>query len=208
MAEGSPKSQETSEPETRLRTTTMPAINLREDDLLAAAETGTVTAVRIGAEGHDNDDVQDESIHSGEPEKPGEARFAIMKADTKPKVLIIEDTAELAEVIQATLEAMSLETYHESHGTSALATYLKIDPEIVLLDIGLPDMTGWKIMEEIKARQEETDGQMPIVIVITAYDDPANRLVGKLQDIHNYLVKPFTADEIENVIREALSGTV
>jgi CheY-like chemotaxis protein len=207
MAEGSPKSQEVSEPDTRLKTTTMPALRLDDATLVTPEENAIVDVEVVQAEGRDNDDVQDAALFSGEPGTATEVKAVTNKTKSTPSVLIVEDTVELAEIIQATLNAMNLDTYHETHGTRGLARYLELDPDIVLLDIGLPDMIGWKIMDAIKERHEQTNGQMPIVIVITAYDDPANRLVGKLQGIHSYLVKPFTSDEIERVVREALSST-
>jgi two-component system, OmpR family, response regulator AdeR len=124
-----------------------------------------------------------------------------------PTVLIVEDTIELAEVIEATLERMGLETTHETHGNTAIAKFNELDPDIVLLDISLPDTTGWKILEVIKDRFEVT-GQMPVVIIITAFDDPANRLVGKLQGVYSYLIKPFTADEIERIVEGAINSSL
>ncbi len=117
------------------------------------------------------------------------------------KVLIVEDTMELAEVIAATLEHINIVPVHESHVDRALERYYTERPDLILLDIGLPDKTGWKLLDAIKER-DETD--MPVVIVITAHDDPANRLMGKLQDVHSYLIKPFTPDEVEQVVRAAL----
>jgi CheY-like chemotaxis protein len=89
-----------------------------------------------------------------------------------------------------------------------VSKFIELNPDIVLLDISLPDMMGWKIMDIIKERFEQgaDSATMPIVIVITAYDDPANRLVGKLQGIHSYLIKPFTADEIERIVTQAISS--
>jgi len=65
---------------------------------------------------------------------------------------------------------------------------------------------GWQCrIRQISAR--DYGGQpMPAIIVITAYGDPANRLVGKLQGIYDYLIKPFTPDEIEREVRKALGG--
>jgi DNA-binding response OmpR family regulator len=48
---------------------------------------------------------------------------------------------------------------------------------------------------------------MPKVVIITAYGDPANRLIGKLQNVHDYLIKPFTAEEVERVVLGALSSS-
>jgi CheY-like chemotaxis protein len=93
---------------------------------------------------------------------------------------------------------------HETHGGKALTRFNEADPDIILLDIGLPDMTGWKFLEGVK--EKRGTGKLPIIIVITAYGDPANRLVAKLQGVHDYLIKPFTADEVERVVASALSG--
>ncbi len=120
-----------------------------------------------------------------------------------PRVLIVEDTVELAEVIAATLERVHIQVLHETHVERALDLYASVHPEIILLDIGLPDKTGWKLLDAIKERAEEN---RPIVIVITAHDDPANRLMGKLQGVHSYLIKPFTPDEVERVVGDALVG--
>jgi len=125
-------------------------------------------------------------------------------SDTKSrhKVLIIEDTQELAEILQATLRRMNLTVFHASHGIRALEVYDAEHPDLVLLDIALPDMQGWKVLDTIK--EQRRGGKLPIIIVITAYGDPANRLMGKLQEVHSYLVKPFTPDEIERAVAKAL----
>lgn len=120
-------------------------------------------------------------------------------------VLIIEDAVELAEVIEATLESMGITSYHETHGERGLETYMRVQPDLLLLDIALPDIKGWKILERIKQHIEENPtAKMPKVIIISAFGDPANRLMGKLQDVTRYLIKPFTPDEVESVVSGAL----
>ncbi|HLV34172.1 MAG TPA: response regulator, partial [Spirillospora sp.] len=121
-----------------------------------------------------------------------------------PSILIIEDSTELAEIIEATLQRLDMVTVHETHGNKAFKRYQEAIPDVILLDIGLPDMTGWKLLENI--RDKSGDRAMPKVIIITAYGDPANRLIGKLQNVHDYLIKPFTAEEVERVVLGALSG--
>jgi DNA-binding response OmpR family regulator len=116
------------------------------------------------------------------------------------KVLIVEDTIELAEVIQATVERMGITVFHETHGNKAIDIFKAQNPDLILLDIGLPDMIGWKILDTLKQMENR-----PNVIVISAYGDPANRLMGKLQDVDAYLIKPFSPDEIERVVRNVLS---
>lgn len=128
----------------------------------------------------------------------------VVEAQPQPrKVLIVEDATELAEVIAATLERINITALHATHAERALEVYHAERPDLILLDLGLPDMTGWKIMDMIK---EESESTQPVVIVITAHGDPANRLMGKLQGVHSYLIKPFTPNEVERVVYEALAG--
>lgn len=124
------------------------------------------------------------------------------------KVLIVEDSIELAEVIQATLERMGMKVSHESHGSKAIKLFETLKPDIMLLDIGLPDIPGWKLLDKLRAITQEKEGQtLPKVIIISAYGDPANRLMGKLQDVNRYLIKPFTPDEVEEVVKKAILST-
>jgi DNA-binding response OmpR family regulator len=119
-----------------------------------------------------------------------------------PKVLIIEDVVELGEVIQATIERMKVFVFRETHGLTGLNRYNEIHPDLVLLDIGLPDMTGWKVLDAIK--ESKAIFRRPAIIVMTAFGDPANRLMGKLQGVDDYLIKPFTPQEVERVVRQVL----
>jgi CheY-like chemotaxis protein len=166
-----------------------------------------ISSVQFSAEGRDNGDMQDASRTKDETRTIPAAKKETAKVMNKPlTVLIVEDTLELAEVIQATLEAMDLKVVHAAHGNRALEKFNELGPDLVLLDISLPDMTGWKIMDTIKERFENDPANMPIIIIITAYDDPANRLVGKLQGVHSYLIKPFSSDEIERTVSQAISS--
>jgi DNA-binding response OmpR family regulator len=119
---------------------------------------------------------------------------------TMYKVLIVEDTIELAEIMRATIERMGLQVFHEVYGENAVEVYETENPDLVLLDIALPDMPGWKILDTIRE-----GGNRPLVIVITAYGDAANRLMGKLQGVYDYLIKPLMPDEIERVVAKALN---
>lgn len=206
-AEGSPDAYELLEPENTLAELHDP--KKQGDKPLSVAETGLMPAVELKAEGKDDGEAQDAARSSeenaSEPVTQPEPQPA---ADKTPLVMIVEDTTELAEVIQATLERMNMQTYHETHGNRAVERLQNIDPDVVLLDIHLPDMTGWKILDAIKEKygEDNASGQSPVIVVITAYGDPANRLVGKLQGVHSYLIKPFTSDEIERVVTQALNS--
>ncbi len=165
-----------------------PAVAGRSSDRLAAAESVTSTP--------QTEKEQPVPVTQAEP-APDETKAP------PAKVLIVEDATELAEVIAATLERINIQSFHETHGGRALDVYHAEHPDLVLLDIGLPDMTGWKIIDAIR---NEEEAKRPLVVVITAHGDPANRLMGKLQGVYTYLIKPFTPSEVERVVGNALAS--
>lgn len=120
----------------------------------------------------------------------------------KYTVLMIGDAAELAPCIRLTLERMKLRVFHETLGSRALEVFHAVHPDLVLLDIALPDMTGWTVLDTM--REQQRGGTGPVIVVITAYGDPANRLMGKLQGVQTYLTKPLTPDAVEQAVAEAL----
>jgi CheY-like chemotaxis protein len=72
--------------------------------------------------------------------------------------------------------------------------------------LGLPDIGGWEVLKAFKESYKQAGRTLPPIIVITAYGDPANRLVGKFQDVDAYLIKPFTPDQVEKLVMDVLAG--
>lgn len=116
-------------------------------------------------------------------------------------ILIVEDAVELAQIAQIALHRMGLQTYHAPNGQRALDFLAGNRPDLMLLDIGLPGMSGWDILEAIKTNE---NADFPIII-LTASGDPVNRLIGRLQErVIRYMVKPFSVDDLSRAVREAL----
>lgn len=121
------------------------------------------------------------------------------------KVLIVEDTRELGEIIQMVLEKHGIfDIFLEEDGQTAIERFSTIKPDLVLLDLNLPDMRGWHVLDEMRTIAQEIELEMPKVIVTTAYSDAANRVTGKFQNIGSYLVKPFRPSEVEQAVLESL----
>jgi CheY-like chemotaxis protein len=202
-AEGSQGTKESQDSGNSLNTSTVPIVRTSTDRGAPTAETGVIPMVIADAEGKESNESQDASRTTAEtttmPNPQDMLRFS-----QSPSILIIEDSTELAEIIEATLQRVNFVTAHETHGNKALSRFTEMQPDVVLLDIGLPDMTGWQLLDYI--REKRGKAHMPAVIIITAYGDPANRLVGKLQNVREYLIKPFTSDEVEKVVMKVLSG--
>lgn len=165
------------------------------------AETGVIDITMMLGDAREDDDAQDALRTAAETR-------GISETEPEPRVpsaLIVEDAFELAEILQITLRRLKIDAVHESFGNRATERYTELKPDLVLLDISLPDIPGWQVLENIKEHNRVTASPMPIVIVITAFGDPANRLIGKLQGVYRYLIKPFTPREVEQIVKEALS---
>ncbi|MEZ4671046.1 MAG: response regulator [Anaerolineae bacterium] len=122
-----------------------------------------------------------------------------------PIILIVEDTPEAAQLMQIVLRRAGMtEITHAANGRQALDYLEMYTPDVAILDIGMPDMSGWEVLEIIKTRFSDT--KFPIII-LTAYIDPANKLIGKLQQrVHRYLTKPFIPEVLVQAVREAAAS--
>ena len=117
-------------------------------------------------------------------------------------VLMIGDAAELAPRIRPTLERMKVRVLCETQGSRALEVFHAVHPDLVLLDVALPDMSGWTVLDLMEEQLQGGTG--PIILVVTAYGDAANRLMGKLHGVRAYLTNPLTPDAVEKAIAETL----
>jgi len=121
-----------------------------------------------------------------------------------PNILIVEDNTDIATLVQLALDQKNMNTHHCKSAYAALDYLQEIDPEcpdLILLDIGMPGMNGWEFLEII--RKEDDLKHVP-VIVATAFSDPANRVVGKLQQVQAYITKPYGPMEIIQIVESVL----
>ena len=116
----------------------------------------------------------------------------------KPLILVVEDDPAVRNLIVAALEAhglrhMAVETAH-----AAIAAASSQAPSIVLLDLGLPDMDGVKVVESVRAWSG-----MPI-IVVSARSEDADKIIGLESGADDYVTKPFNILELKARIRALL----
>ena len=118
-----------------------------------------------------------------------------------PIILIIEDTVEFARLTQLMLKRFGYDSQHVADGESAVIFFETQQPDVVLMDLNLPGMDGWAVMEHMNERFGE--GTVPVIIT-SAYSDAANQNTGKSQGVHKYLVKPIAPQSLVATIEEAL----
>jgi len=121
---------------------------------------------------------------------------------SQPNILIVEDTVEYGNLVQSQLQRAGMKAHHVADGKSALDYLDEKMPDAMLLDIGMPGMNGWAVLDEIKVRYP--DANFP-VIVLTAFNDPANKLIGKFQQqVYRYCSKPFDLRRLTETVWEAV----
>ncbi len=111
-------------------------------------------------------------------------------APAQALVLIAEDEPEIAEILIAYLQRSGLRTRHAGDGREALTMHRALKPDLLLLDVQMPQLDGWQVLGEIRAR-----GDTP-VIMLTALDQDIDKLMGLRLGADDYVVKPFNPAEV------------
>ncbi len=117
------------------------------------------------------------------------------------KILIVDDEPDTLELVKLVLESGGFETLLAASGTEALAQIERTRPDLVLLDIMMPDIDGWDVFRKIK----EKDAGIPIAI-LTAKAQNIDRLLGlHVLKADDYITKPFGKNELINKVRKLLT---
>jgi DNA-binding response OmpR family regulator len=117
---------------------------------------------------------------------------------SKPRVLVVEDDAEIAGVLRRSLRLEGYEVKLAEDGVSALEESAVFEPDAVVLDLGLPRLDGVEV-----ARRLRDGGDVPI-LMLTARDSLGDRVSGLDSGADDYLVKPFEREELLARLRALL----
>src|SRR5438128_1149540 len=115
--------------------------------------------------------------------------------------LVVEDEVELGELLGAHLRAWGYEPTVLNEGKDAIRWIRDHKPDVVLLDLLLPDTDGYSLCEALKLDRETN---LIPVIMITALSGQGDRVRGLEVGANQYLTKPFAAAELKKVIHSAL----
>jgi DNA-binding response OmpR family regulator len=121
------------------------------------------------------------------------------------RVLVVDDDPTVADVVRTYLERAGLEVELAADGVSALAAAARTRPDLVVLDLMLPGLSGLEVCSRLRGTRPD----LPIVM-LTALGEESDRVVGLEQGADDYLVKPFSPRElvlrVQSVLRR--SGAV
>jgi two-component system, OmpR family, catabolic regulation response regulator CreB len=116
----------------------------------------------------------------------------------KPQILIVEDEPGIADTLQYALRTEGFEPTWCASAEAALAAVAQHVPALVILDVGLPDMSGFELFKRLRAQID-----VPVVF-LTARGDEIDRVVGLELGADDYVAKPFSPRELVARVRSVL----
>jgi len=113
------------------------------------------------------------------------------------RILIVEDEAEMAYFLKQRLESKGYQVSVAENGQDALNHAAQMQPALMILDVGLPDLSGYDVCERLRKLYPP---QAVPVLMLTAKNDPMDKLMGFDHGTDAYLTKPFDLAELEKTI--------
>ena len=130
-------------------------------------------------------------------------------ADVKSKILVVEDDLDVAEMLNAYFRVQGYEVFTVNWGEDGVRACQTIGPDLVVLDIRLPDIDGYEVARRLRTDRRTQD--VPIIF-LTEKRDRADRLQGLELGADDYITKPFDVQElrlrVRNALRRATQGSL
>jgi two-component system, OmpR family, response regulator len=120
----------------------------------------------------------------------------------KTRVLIVDDEPNIRDLLATSLRFAGYEIQTAANGAQAVAAVTESEPDIILLDVMLPDMNGFSITKKLRA-----SGIQAPILFLTARDDVEDKITGLTVGGDDYLTKPFSLDEVVARIQAILRRT-
>jgi Response regulators consisting of a CheY-like receiver domain and a winged-helix DNA-binding domain len=123
-------------------------------------------------------------------------------SEQRKKIVCIEDEPEMIDLVRLILGRRGFELIGAVGGREGLETVRQVKPDLVLLDLMMPDMDGWEIYQHMKADEELRN--IPVIIV-TAKAQSIDKVLGlHIAKVDDYITKPFGPQELIDSVNRAL----
>ena len=111
-------------------------------------------------------------------------------------VLVVDDEPQVAWVLRFSLEHEGFRTYTASNGIEALEEVQKHSPRVMVLDLMMPEMDGWTVMERIKKLPLD---ERPRIVIVSALTGPEEKAKATALGADAFVPKPFDVEELMDV---------
>jgi CheY-like chemotaxis protein len=122
------------------------------------------------------------------PAKPADAH----------RSLVVDDNVDSAEIVSALLEFAGPDVHMAHDGAGAIEAALRLGPDVVFLDIGLPDMSGVEVAEKLRGYPELAK---TVLIALTGYGQDKDRMGAMAAGFNHHLTKPVNMETLNDTVR-------
>lgn len=119
------------------------------------------------------------------------------------RVLVVDDSRDTADTLAAALEALGQEVRVAYDGDTALEILRTFQPELAILDIGMPGLNGHELARRVRA-----DPALPSIclVALSGWGLPADRKFALASGFHEHYAKPISIEELEKIVRRCAEG--
>jgi two-component system OmpR family response regulator len=125
-----------------------------------------------------------------------------MSNSTKSKILVVDDEPNVRDLLTTSLRFAGFAVRAVSNGTAAISAVLEEEPDLIILDVMLPDMSGFGVAKRLRASTYTSP-----ILFLTAKDSTEDKITGLTVGGDDYVTKPFSLDEIVARIKAILRRT-
>jgi DNA-binding response OmpR family regulator len=120
----------------------------------------------------------------------------------KSKILIVDDEKDILELVSLILSGEGLQVFQAQDGLSALEIARKEKPDLVLLDIMMPEIDGWEVLKILKIEEETKD--IPVAM-LTCKTETRDKVLGIQEGAVDYITKPFAPEDLLVRVQDILA---
>ena len=122
---------------------------------------------------------------------------------TAPRILVVDDEPNIRDLLVTSLRFAGYQVRAVSNGAQTISAVLEEEPDLIILDVMLPDMNGFGVTKRLRA-----SGYTSPILFLTAKDDTDDKIEGLNAGGDDYVTKPFSLDEIVARIKAILRRTM
>ncbi|MBC9928632.1 MULTISPECIES: response regulator transcription factor [unclassified Leucobacter] len=126
-----------------------------------------------------------------------------MTGNKGPRILIVDDEPSIRELLTTSLRFAGFGVRSVSNGAQTISAVLEEEPDLIILDVMLPDMNGFSVTKRLRSA-----GYTAPILFLTAKDDTEDKVMGLTVGGDDYVTKPFSLDEIIARIKAILRRTI
>ena len=115
------------------------------------------------------------------------------------KILIVDDEEDITELVKKLLKSEGFDVVTANSGKEALALLESTTPDLIFLDLFMPEMSGWDVLREIRKREELKEVPVIMLTVQPLYESIDRE---EVEEVVDYITKPFDKEDIVEAIRQ------